>query len=421
MHSRLISSNRVGTWMAAIAVAVTAAFGLSACGTEASNESVPVEPSPRAEASVEPVAFAPVLEFKQQRLAFEDARYPVFADVQLPEVSGVDPEHAEAFAGLMEDDLLAALEEHSVARAESLGDDPGPYCEDSQYGGCGNEAWFEIGIAEIYEDFGTVSYTLGTHISQIAPQTRAMSTTMNLRTGEVPSYQDFIEGDSADLTLLIAATGQCTEDFAERMDPDNRVDAFSPTAAGFYFSWAAGKFASTACGIGQVTIPWEQISRHRQSQEVAAPTAEATPTQGQQAAHCAGDPALPDGIDERVCGSDVGGAQALQPGQYGGALVLSPSGNIVCSLHPAGTAGGAFVDCLMMEPFVSFGVDTKGAAVDLSDRSDGPIDSTPVTLGYGQAATFEDFACVSQEIGMSCWNTETSHGMFLSRAETVAW
>lgn len=132
-------------------------------------------------------------------------------------------------------------------------------------------------------------------------------------------------------------------------------------------------------------VPWEQISTDPPVNDADS----GSPDGDSPAlvATCAGNPDLPAGIDERVCGSTPTGVRELTLDQYDGALVVSPSENIVCSF-------------LML---------------------DGPVSATPVTLGYGEVATVGDFACLNEEIGMSCWNTQTQHGIFLSRAETHAW
>src|SRR5690625_1425521 len=411
------------TWFATIAAALALAIGVSACG---STETPAAPPTPSAEPTTaestettgEPVEFDPVLEFEEHTLVSDNAEYPVFADVKLPKVTGVDAEHSEAFAQRMEEDLLAELQAHSKARAAGLTEADGDrYCEDSEFGGCGNEAWFDITTSGIHGDFATVSYTLGTHIAEIAPQTRAMSVTMNLQTGEFATVEDFIEADPSELTDFIATSGECTENYAQGAASNHVVDAFSPTSAGLHLSWHAGKLSTTACGVGNVVIPWDQVSTDTQADDAASDAA----TAAQSATGCAGNPALPAGIDERVCDESVTGAQELALDEYDGALVMSPSENIACSFLMFDGPGFPYLDCIILEPFASFGVGTEGPGEDISVRSDGPVGSTPVTLDYGEAATVGDFACLSQEIGMSCWNTKTKHGMFVSRAETLAW
>jgi hypothetical protein len=44
-----------------------------------------------------------------------------------------------------------------------------------------------------------------------------------------------------------------------------------------------------------------------------------------------------------------------------------------------------------------------------------------MTLGYGKAVAWSPFACISQELGVTCWNAETGHGFFLSKESYSTW
>lgn len=123
---------------------------------------------------------------------------------------------------------------------------------------------------------------------------------------------------------------------------------------------------------------------------------------------------LPDGIDSRVCQSSVGNAKKLDADEYGSAWVITASGNIWCDFS------SAEVSCAMMEPYTRLSLKASGPAKK-ADYDDGPPGSEPVTLRYGQPVTFNGAACLAQEIGVSCWNLASGHGMFLSRAKTVIW
>ncbi len=46
---------------------------------------------------------------------------------------------------------------------------------------------------------------------------------------------------------------------------------------------------------------------------------------------------------------------------------------------------------------------------------DTTLDPTATKLGYGTQSVVGPFTCVSQEAGMTCTNTRTGHGFFLSR------
>lgn len=136
-----------------------------------------------------------------------------------------------------------------------------------------------------------------------------------------------------------------------------------------------------------------------------APTAMASPCKAE---------GLPEGIDSRVCRSSVGNAKKLTADEYGSAWVITASGNIWCDFM------SAEVSCAMMEPYTRLSLKASGPAKK-ADYDDGPPGSEPVTLRYGQPVIFNGAACLAQEIGVSCWNLASGHGMFLSRAKTVTW
>lgn len=129
---------------------------------------------------------------------------------------------------------------------------------------------------------------------------------------------------------------------------------------------------------------------------------------------CAGGFELPDGVDESVCGEPADDAEELPPGEYGSAVIFTPSQNIVCSFTED------VLDCSMLDPVERINLDTSGEAY-TPNRDDGPAAEQPMTVDYGHSVTFGPFACISEEIGLSCWNTETQHGLFLSREQSHMW
>ena len=103
----------------------------------------------------------------------------------------------------------------------------------------------------------------------------------------------------------------------------------------------------------------------------------------------------------------------------------SPTGNIGCVLS------SAFAVCeigdhdfeLPPEPTPCQG--DYAPAIEFSDPTTRPTIGVcktdtelgaPDQLAYGTTAVAGDFACLSQEAGMSCWNQRTGHGFTLSRA-----
>ena len=105
------------------------------------------------------------------------------------------------------------------------------------------------------------------------------------------------------------------------------------------------------------------------------------------------------------------------------AMIVSPSGNIGCDLsaHYAGCG------VLSYRSNGTYGKDEAGSPkwwFDLSSgRSEGAFSldeafrgggSSPQVVEYGQSVTFGSWVCSSEETGMTCRNTETGHGVFLS-------
>ena len=112
------------------------------------------------------------------------------------------------------------------------------------------------------------------------------------------------------------------------------------------------------------------------------------------------------------------------------AMVISPSGNIGCDLsaHYAGCgvlsyrSESTFGQNAMGSPNWWFDL-SSGATPQISGRSEGAFSldeafrgagSSPQVVEYGQSVTFGSWVCSSEETGMTCRNTETGHGVFLS-------
>ena len=111
-------------------------------------------------------------------------------------------------------------------------------------------------------------------------------------------------------------------------------------------------------------------------------------------------------------------------------MVISPSGNIGCDLsaHYAGCgvlsyrSESNFGQNAMGSPNWWFDL-SSGATPQISGRSEGAFSldeafrgagSSPQVVEYGQSVTFGSWVCSSEETGMTCRNTETGHGVFLS-------
>ena len=115
------------------------------------------------------------------------------------------------------------------------------------------------------------------------------------------------------------------------------------------------------------------------------------------------------------------------------AMIVSPSGNIGCDL----SAHFAGCGVLSYRSDATYGRDEAGSpkwwfdlssgdAPQLGGRSEGAFSldeafrgggsSSPQVVEYGQSVTFGSWVCSSEETGMTCRNTETGHGVFLSSA-----
>ena len=112
------------------------------------------------------------------------------------------------------------------------------------------------------------------------------------------------------------------------------------------------------------------------------------------------------------------------------AMIVSPSGNIGCDLsaHYAGCgvlsyrSDGTYGRDEAGSPKWWFDL-SSGGTPQLAGRSEGAFaldeafrggGSSPQVVEYGQSVTFGSWVCRSEENGMTCRNTETGHGVFLS-------
>ena len=112
------------------------------------------------------------------------------------------------------------------------------------------------------------------------------------------------------------------------------------------------------------------------------------------------------------------------------AMIVSPSGNIGCDLsaHHAGCgvlsyrSNGTYGKDEAGSPKWWFDL-SSGGTPQLAGRSEGAFSldeafrgggSSPQVVEYGQSVTFGAWVCSSEETGMTCRNTETGHGVFLS-------
>lgn len=103
------------------------------------------------------------------------------------------------------------------------------------------------------------------------------------------------------------------------------------------------------------------------------------------------------------------------------ASLRTPTGNIGCDFTVDGRAG-----CAVHEQdwkpaddgYMWVALDAP-AGPTTRLQNDVPDSAWPgvTVLQYGRSATFGSFACTSAFEGLTCWNTTTGHGAFMSRQE----
>lgn len=111
------------------------------------------------------------------------------------------------------------------------------------------------------------------------------------------------------------------------------------------------------------------------------------------------------------------------------ALILSPSGNIGCDLTDesvgCGVASLLADRSLGSDPigtrwFIGFDgqgvpeVTSNGGAPGYMLAAEGQAPVAPQVVAYGQVVRHGRFACASDEAGMTCWDSTTGHGAFLT-------
>lgn len=134
---------------------------------------------------------------------------------------------------------------------------------------------------------------------------------------------------------------------------------------------------------------------------------------------CQGNPKIPSDADSRVCESDPSGAKQLPLDEEGSAVVQTPTENLSCTMDGMSNQ----LNCTRSSPEEkNTELGTNGPAADSTGMSTGEhIAGSPVVLDYGDLVTWNDYACASSEEGLSCWNTETKHGLHMSRAQVERW
>lgn len=119
----------------------------------------------------------------------------------------------------------------------------------------------------------------------------------------------------------------------------------------------------------------------------------------------------------------------LHTSEYDGsktAVIKTPSGNIGCDFAVGGTYAGCGVTSLINSgptvggsPHRAWWVDLSGSAARVMPKGDAPYyeyNQPPAqVVGYGSAVYQGDYACRSEETGLTCWNTHTGVGATMKR------
>lgn len=132
--------------------------------------------------------------------------------------------------------------------------------------------------------------------------------------------------------------------------------------------------------------------------------------------------------------ADAAQIRSVKPYSGGVAVFKTPSGNIDCGIYadsvrcgisshntdePYGTkpTGGA-VDTVHIRD----GAASLGASSDpgqwMSKAFGGDDTTVPQVVGYGETVYYGAFACTSEQDGLTCWDSETGAGAFMSRERT---
>ncbi|WP_295623985.1 hypothetical protein [uncultured Corynebacterium sp.] len=132
--------------------------------------------------------------------------------------------------------------------------------------------------------------------------------------------------------------------------------------------------------------------------------------------------------------SDPTPARTVKPISGGTAVFTTPSGNISCGIDSSGLRCGV----ASYNDDVPYGEAEVGGPIDTITIRDGeasmyassdvppwakgvsdPGDTMdPQVVGYGEAISYADFVCLSEQAGLTCWDTASGAGAFMSREKT---
>ena len=198
--------------------------------------------------------------------------------------------------------------------------------------------------------------------------------------------------------------------------------------------------------VGNQTTPTVAVPDAKPSASTWTPTGYITPPSSNRivtTTNCGPNAKLPAGIDSRVCSKYPGAATTLYPS----GMFTTPSRNIACNIladqydiysgevrciifkttfarpPAAANTGNIMGAWLNNEARLNNGQAEMGfyASDDIDSRY-AVRDNKPITtLNYGQIASAGRAWCLSQSVGLTCWDDRTGHGFFLSQASYSVW
>lgn len=127
--------------------------------------------------------------------------------------------------------------------------------------------------------------------------------------------------------------------------------------------------------------------------------------------------------------------QTVKPQLGGVAVFVVPSGNIGCGVYPdrlecrignyhvdapyGRDASGGGIDTMLIENGSASLAHHSGDVPPYMERAFGPDDRiAPQVVGYGQIVYHGPYVCASQEHGLTCWDSDSGSGAFMSRERT---
>ena len=157
--------------------------------------------------------------------------------------------------------------------------------------------------------------------------------------------------------------------------------------------------------------------------------------------NCGPNANLPAGIDSRVCTKFPGTVTRLYPS----GMFVTPSRNIACDItadqydiysenirckifntsftRPANPSPNPYVGWQGNVAVLKNGYAKMGIVAGDASNAESAVNSrgSITTLNYGQIATAGRGWCLSQSLGLTCWDDRTGHGFFLSQAQYSVW